>query len=242
MIVLSSDFGLSGPYLGQMKAVLHQQAPGIPVVDLFSDAPAFNPRAMAYLMAAYYSAFPMGSVFLTVVDPGVGSDRGTLIMKADGRYFVGPDNGVFAILARGVENLELWEINYTPSRLSNSFHGRDLFAPVAAMIARGDAIPGDKKNHFIDYPDWPDDLAEIIYLDHYGNAITGLRACAVSVNARLELGGQVFGHARTFSAVHPGEGFWYENANGLVEIAVNQGDAREQFGIAPGDKLALLAG
>ena len=90
MIVLFTDFGLQGPYIGQMKAVLHQMAPGIPAIDLFADAPVGNPKASAYLLAVYAEWFPAGTVFLCVVDPGVGGTRPSMIVEADGRWYVGP--------------------------------------------------------------------------------------------------------------------------------------------------------
>ena len=94
MIVLFTDFGLQGPYTGQMKAVLCQMAPDIPAVDLFADAPVGNPRASAYLLAAYAEWFAAGTVFLAVVDPGVGGTRPPIILEADGRWYVGPGNGL----------------------------------------------------------------------------------------------------------------------------------------------------
>src|SRR5437667_186441 len=127
MIVLFTDFGLEGPYTGQVNAVLQESAPGVPVIQLFADAPAGQPKPAA------------------------------------------------------------------------------LGSPAAP---RG-------------YPDWPDDLAEIVYIDHYGNALTGLRGESVPLNARLSTGGHPIPHAETFSAVPPDEALWYVNSNGLVEIAVN---------------------
>ena len=100
MIALFTDFGLHGPYTGQMKAVLHQMAPGVPVIDLFADAPAGNPKAAAYLLAAYAAWFPTGTIFLCVVDPGVGGERPPLIIEADERWYVGPGNGLFELVQR----------------------------------------------------------------------------------------------------------------------------------------------
>ena len=93
MIVVFTDFGLQGPYTGQMKAVLHQFAPAVPTIDLFADAPVGNPKASAYLLAAYAQWFAPGNVFLCVVDPGVGGTRPPIIVEADGRWYVGPGNG-----------------------------------------------------------------------------------------------------------------------------------------------------
>src|SRR5262249_35548406 len=159
MIVLFTDFGLHGPYTGQMKAVLHQMAPGIPAIDLFTDAPVGNPKASAYLLAVYAEWFPPGTVFLCVVDPGVGGTRPSIILEANGRWFVGPGNGLFELIQRRARKTRSWNIDWKPERLSASFHGRDLFAPVAAMLARGDPPPGQPRSDRADRrADWPDDL------------------------------------------------------------------------------------
>src|SRR5947208_3385010 len=98
MIVLFSDFGLEGPYTGQVKAVLHQTAPGVPVIDLFADLPAGQPKPAAYLLAAYGIWFPPGTVLLAVVDPGVGGTRAAVIVEAEDRWYIGPDNGLFELV------------------------------------------------------------------------------------------------------------------------------------------------
>ncbi|TQV78417.1 SAM hydrolase/SAM-dependent halogenase family protein [Denitrobaculum tricleocarpae] len=239
MFVLFTDFGLEGPYSGQVKAVLHQGAPARPVIDLFADAPAFDPRASAYLLAAYSTGFPAGSIFLAVVDPGVGSDRAPVILEADGHSFIGPDNGILDLVARRAEMSRYREILWRPERLSASFHGRDLFAPVAVMLARGDPVnTQDLDGTARPGATWPNDLAEIVYIDCYGNAMTGLRASEVPAQARLTLAGMQIAAARTFSDVPAGKAFWYENANGLVEIAVNGGHAAERLGLAVGTALS----
>ena len=243
MLVLVTDFGLAGPYTGQMKAVLHQEAPGVPQVDLFADAPAFDPRSTSYLLPAYAGFFPLDSVFLVVVDPGVGTDRDAVVLRADGRWFVGPDNGVLAMLARRSRAAHWWRIVRRPRGLSNTFHGRDLFAPVAARLTRGDTEElVDIEAPAITGEEWPDDRSAICYVDHYGNLLTGMRAGRVSADARLEVGGRLVEPARTFGEVAPGEPFWYENSNGLVEIAVNQGRADEVLGIGTGDGVGVVAG
>ena len=238
MIVLFTDFGLTGPYTGQMKAVLHREAQGVPVVDLFADAPAFRPRAAAYLLAAYVGEFPPGTVFLCVVDPGVGTDqRQPVTVAADGRWFVGPDNGLFNVIVKRAGSARRWPITWRPERLSQTFHGRDLFAPVAACLARGELPEGDSEPFPL--PAWPDDLAEIIYTDHYGNAMTGLRASGLARQTRLEIEGHVFSWAPTFGAVAAGDGFWYENSSGLAEIAVSGGSAVEAYGLRIGDSVTI---
>jgi len=241
MIVLFTDFSLQGPYTGQMKAVLHQMAPGTPIVDLFADAPIGNAKASAYLLAAYSLWFPPRTIFLSVVDPGVGGTRPALIVKADNRWYVGPGNGLFELVRRRSEDALSWDIEWKPEHLSASFHGRDLFAPVAAMLARGDPPPGRPRSDATEHrPDWPDDLAEIIYIDHFGNAMTGLRATTLTPDTRLAVGDRVFERARTFSDLPPGTGFWYENSTGLAEIAVNQGRANLDLGLTIGTRIRLV--
>ena len=238
VILLFTDFGLEGPYIGQMQGVLLREAPSVPVINLFADAPSFDPHAAAYLLAAYAPEFPGDSVFLCVVDPGVGGRRRPCVVEADGRRFVGPDNGLFNVVASRAEQVRWWDISWRPVRLSASFHGRDLFAPVAARIARGDSVPGEAVDPADRIePGWPPELAQIIYIDHYGNAITGIRAASVSGRPTLVVGRHRLRWARTFSDVAEGEGFWYENANGLVEISVNRGHAARVLGLSIGDRV-----
>ena len=241
MIVLFTDFGLEGPYTGQVKAVLYQTAPGVPVIDLLSDAPAGSPKPAAYLLAAYGAWFPQGTALLAVIDPGVGSARAPVIVEADGRWYVGPDNGLFELVTRRAAAPRTWEILWRPDALSASFHGCDLFAPVAGRLARGEppseiARPTEIGRRL----DWPDDLPEIVYIDRYGNAITGLRADSLAKDARLEVRRRTLRPVRTFSDVPSGEAFWYENSNGLAEIAVNTGRAAEVLGLMIGDPVAII--
>jgi S-adenosyl-L-methionine hydrolase (adenosine-forming) len=238
MIVLCTDFGLTGPYVGQVKAVLARQAPGVPVVDLFADLPAFDPRRSAYLLAAYADWFQAGDVILAVVDPGVGGPRAALVVDADGRQLIGPDNGLFELVLRRARRTRCWVITWRPAALSATFHGRDLFAPVAARLALGEAPPGTPTAP-TRHPDWPDDLAEIVYVDHYGNAMTGLRAGRLPERATLEVAGVSVVRARTFADLPAGAALWYENANGLAEIGVNGGHAADQLGLRPGSAVTV---
>lgn len=236
MIVLFTDFGVQGPYLGQMEMVIRQTLPAEPVVNLLADAPRFDPKASAYLLAALAAAIPRQSVVLAVIDPGVGGERRPLVVEADGVLYLGPDNGLFEILGRRAKTFRAWEIVWRPERLSASFHGRDLFAPMAARFAAG-LGPEDCGCRPVEpalHADWPDDLPSVIYHDHYGNAWTGLRAHALAQDAILAAGEERFRRARTFSDVPPGTGFWYENSSGLAEIAVNGGAAASVSALAIG--------
>jgi S-adenosylmethionine hydrolase len=244
VIFLFTDFGHEGPYVGQMHAVLARLAPGVPVIDLMHDAPAHDPRVAAYLLAALATDFPEGSVCCAVVDPGVGTDRPAVAAEADGRWLVGPGNGLLALVLRRARTVRRHRIAWRPARLSASFHGRDLFAPVAARIAAGtlppewlaetetDAEPGAA-------PGWPDDLAEIVYVDRFGNAMSGLRTESVAAGAVLRVNGQAVRPARVFGDAPAGAPFWYGNSCGLVEIAVPNGDAAAMLDIRTGSAVGI---
>ncbi|OAN44709.1 hypothetical protein A6A04_07750 [Paramagnetospirillum marisnigri] len=232
MIVTFTDFGAQGPYLGQMEMAIRRLAPTVPVVHLLADAPMFDPRAAAYLLAALAVDVPHDAVMACVVDPGVGGSRAPLALRLDGRWLVGPDNGLFEPLIRRAVEVEAFEIAWRPDRLSATFHGRDLFAPMAVRLAGGD-VSGLRPVATPRRLDWPDDLARIIYLDHYGNAWTGLRASLLT-DAGLALGDSTIPRARTFGDVPKGRAFCYENSSSLVEIAVNGGRASELPGIELG--------
>ncbi len=237
MIALFTDYGLSGPYLGQVEAVLHELAPTEKVINIFADAPACNPKAGAYLLAAYSKALAEGSVFFCVVDPGVGGKTDTpIILNIDNRKYVGPDNGLFDIVANRAHNLQCQEITWRPENLSSSFHGRDIYAPVCAMLVNDLRVPG-RETRWLDQHHWPADLDEIIYIDHFGNCITGVRDEALQDSVIIKLADRRIKAANTFSDVPVGEVFWYKNANGLIEIAVNQGHAARELSLEIGSRL-----
>ncbi|KEO58809.1 hypothetical protein SMB34_12365 [Thalassospira permensis NBRC 106175] len=235
MILIFSDFGVIGPYSGAMRAVVHRNAPDITVCDLMVDAPDRNPRASAYLLAALSREFQPGDVVLCVVDPGVGSQRRGIVVECDGVFYVGPDNGLFEILIRRSKTCRVRVINWHPENASASFHGRDIFAPVACMIAKGEPVALgdiDVGLRYVPPQSWPDELSEIIYIDSYGNLMTGLLAAPGWQNRNLKLliNGQSLSPARTFSDVALGQGFHYRNSIGLCEVAVNCGRADQAFG------------
>jgi len=243
MIVLFTDFGSDDPYVGQMKAVLVQQAPEIPVIDLLHNAPRFNMRASAHLLAAYSAAFPADSILLGVVDPGVGDVRRKAIAINIGRrWCVGPENGLFDVLAARAmlaqADVVYWEITWRPENLSNSFHGRDLFAPVAACLARDEMPQGVQVDRSPPVA-VANDLPEVIYIDHYGNAITGVRANQIASTDSLKVGEHIVVRANTFCDVAVGQAFCYENANGLMEIAINQGSAAHSLGLSIGSRVSI---
>jgi S-adenosyl-L-methionine hydrolase (adenosine-forming) len=248
MILLFTDFGHEGPYVGEMHMAIKDTAPAETVIDLMHDAPTHNPKAAAYLLAALSTRFPPESHCVAVVDPGVGGDRPPVIVRANSRWFVGPGNGLFEIICRRAADARQWPLDWRPPVLSRSFHGRDLFAPAAAQLATG-CQPDESEardwraNANRPGADWPDDLPEIIHIDRFGNAITGARPPKPSAagSGRMKIGDHDIKNAGVFSDVSPGEQFWYENSMGLVEIAVNQGNAALEMGLQVGDTISCFA-
>ena len=239
MIFLFTDYGLQGPYIGQVETVLHQQAPNEKVIHLLTDAPRNKPKESAYLLASLVSRIPEGSILFCVVDPGVGSDEDKPVMlKIDGRWYVGADNGLFDILARRASEIEAYEITWKPKSLSNSFHGRDIYAPVCAMLANGEDVPSTEYS-WKDKHHWPDDLNQIIYIDHFGNCMTGIRPESLDKQLILRADHQEIVNADTFSDVKQGKALWYENSNEMIEIAVNQGSAAEVLQLEIGSHILL---
>ncbi|MDP1925834.1 MAG: SAM-dependent chlorinase/fluorinase [Thiobacillus sp.] len=238
MIILFTDFGLADPYVGQVKARLAEYAPAHQVIDLLHDVPAFNAHAGAHLLAAFADGFPMGSVFLAVVDPGVGTPREAVVMLAGGRWFVGPDNGLLSVVRARYADFRLWRISWRPNPLSPTFHGRDLFALIAAEIASGN-FPLAKLTAIeclqVEFD--AADLARIVYIDHFGNAWTGVRH--VLTDARISAAGEIFRHSESFGFVAKGEGFWFINSVGLLELAVNRGSAAATYGLKVGDPVQV---
>lgn len=249
-IVLFCDFGL--PYTGQMKGRLVEElgshAAEHQIIDLCHDAPSFDIRAGSVLLAAHADDFPLGSVFICVVDPGVGSKaRKPGVVYAGRRWFVGPLNGLFEHVLRRWDHdgeTQAYEIVWRPTRLSATFHGRDLFAPVAAglALAGNQGIEGlvPLKAEDIRRPDYADDVSQVIYADGFGNLMTGIRWESLQDGDMIEVEGRILPRARTFSDVESGALFVYENAVGLVEISANLGNAQKSLGISVGTRVKII--
>lgn len=240
MIVLFTDFGIQDPYVGQLKSVIMQHAPRISIIDLLHQVPDYDIKAASYLLPAYVREFPLDSIFICVVDPGVGSSRQACVAQLDGRWFVGPENGLFSVLQQRSTQVKWWHILTSEFTASASFHGRDIFAPIAVKMVMGDLSglstvepPGPENG-------WPADLSEIVYIDHYGNLISGFRFSQLPTGSQIQFKGEFLPEARTFSDVDEGSVFYYENANGLLEIAVNKGNAQSGFDARLGDGFTII--
>ncbi len=237
-LFMFTDFGVEGPYVGQMEAAIDQVNREIKIIHLLHNAPFANPEASSYLLAALAGQLPGDCIVLAVVDPGVGGERAALVLEADGRFFVGPDNGLLNTIALHSKVTQWFEIDWAPDNCSKSFHGRDLFAPMAAWLYSGLADDKLKPYQARGLSSWPLDLDQIIYFDHYGNAMSGIRYCKRFDGQALKINGHVLTQADTFSSVSKGECFWYENSAGLIEIAANQENAKQLLDLAVGDAVA----
>ena len=240
VIYLFTDFGATDIYVGQVKAELARHAPAVALVDLLHEAPAFRIESAAHLLCALSQRLPPNSIILSVVDPGVGTSRKPVVLRAHESYFVGPDNGLLSVMAARSRDQAVWEIVWRPERLSRSFHGRDLFAPIAAQLAVG-GLPSDALCPLAALEVQLDeaDLAEIVYIDHYGNAMTGLRGGNAASGAVLGIHGTEVAHAEVFADVLAGEALWYVNSVGLVEIACNRDSAAAKLRLAVGDRVQI---
>ena len=242
MIFLFTDYG-PDLYQGQLESVLRKACPDTPILSLCANAPRHNPRAAAYLLAACCTKLPPESILLGIVDPGVGTwEDPPLILKLAQCWYLGPDNGLFDILRRRDKTAPAWRPSWRPEhKISPSFHGRDLYAPLARRIATGWHPPEKDRAPPRDKPrPWPDELPEIIYIDHFGNALSGLQASTYSKQQRFLANLRVLPHAETFGSAPKGAPFWYENSIGLVELAVNQGSAAALLGLNIGSPLLPL--
>lgn len=241
-IALLTDFG-SGPYVGQIRLLLAEGRHVPRVIDLISDLPPFRPDLAAYLLPGLVHRLPPRTLYLCVVDPGVGTARAVLAARVGLDWFLAPDNGLLVpLLHRAQTDVALWCIDWRPATSTATFHGRDVFTPIAVEILAG-RLPAASTR--ISGPgalasaDLPASLPKICYVDHYGNLMSGVPAGEIPADTVVCVRGRPITRARTFADVPVGAAFWYENAFGLVEIAVNQGRADAVLGLRVGDSIAF---
>ncbi|MCB1775244.1 MAG: SAM-dependent chlorinase/fluorinase [Gammaproteobacteria bacterium] len=236
-IYLLTDFGWTGPYVGQLHAAILAVSDASRVIDVMHDLPAMRPDLAAYLLPGVCRQLAVPGVVVAVVDPGVGGDRDPLIVETTLHTYVGPDNGLLCQLD---DITAVYRIDWRPPRLSPSFHGRDLFAPVAARLAVG-SWPASMSApvEMAVGADWPDVLKCVVYIDAYGNAVTGVPAKGVDLKTKISISGRSLGYASTFCQIAHGELFWYRNSQGLVEIAAREASAAKILSLALGDRILL---
>lgn len=239
-VLFYTDFGHKGSFLAEMRLAVRQANPNIPVIDLMSDAARFRPDLAAYHLAALCFQLPKRSITVAVVDPGVGSSRQGIVVWVNQRWFVGPDNGMFDVLLRQHQDgAKVWEL---PQSLTASatFHGRDVFAPLAAKISiQGNSPSGLNErihSHETDRLIQPD-IDQVIYIDDFGNVALGRRARTVGQLRNLVYDANSYQQVRTFSDLPAGRFGWLENSLGLVELVGNQINAAQSLRLTLGTQL-----
>lgn len=257
IITLTTDFGTADHYVGTMKGVLLSRCPEAQIVDVSHDIAPFSIYEGAYAIAQTAPYFAAGTIHVVVVDPGVGTARRAMCMRASGQLFVAPDNGVLTLIAgrdheataRELTNRALWL-----QEASVTFHGRDIFSAVAGALASGQARFDDVGPEMRDWVALPDIEARqtaantwrgvLLSVDRFGNAITNFESAAFGQLARerfqLRAGDAVIDlFRRTFAEAARDEIFAYYGSSGFIEIGMNQRSAAERLGLRAGQPVTL---
>jgi S-adenosyl-L-methionine hydrolase (adenosine-forming) len=235
VVTLLTDFGTADGYVGEMKGVLVALAPHATLVDIAHDVRAHDVDGARLALERYWLRFPTGTVHVVVVDPGVGSSRAAIAVESEGRYLVGPDNGVLSpALASGNARAVVLPI---PAVAAPTFHGRDVFAPAAARLAAGAGLSelGTPASPRIAASPQAQRTAdgwrgEVIAIDRFGNAITSLPAGP----SRIEVAGRSLPVQRTYSDLVPGQAGAVVGSSGRIEVVVREGRAAEELGLERG--------
>ncbi|MGH7645821.1 MAG: SAM hydrolase/SAM-dependent halogenase family protein [Gemmatimonadales bacterium] len=242
IVTLLTDFGLADSYVAEVKAVLLWRAPDVTLVDITHQVPPGDLRAAQYLLSRAWHRFPRDTVHLAVVDPGVGSDRRALAAQAAGHGFVAPDNGLLSFLPADARFVALT----VPPAASPTFHGRDVFAPAAARLARGAPLADlgapvtDPYRSPLPAPRAEENgwLGEVIYVDSFGTLVTNLPGSAIAAGAGILVSGRDAGPLRrTFADVARGGLVVYVGSGGSIEIAVREGSAARLLGVGAGESV-----
>ena len=254
LITLTTDFGLADSYVGAMKGVILGIDPTATIVDISHDIAPQDVQEAAYVVYTAYPYFPPDTVHIVVVDPGVGGRRRAIALRAAQACFVAPDNGVLSyVLAReGMrEAVSLTNAKYHRQTVSHTFHGRDIFAPVAAHLARGVPLTelGEPLNEIVTFslpqpqvlPDGGA-VGHVLHIDRFGNLILDIKEgdCILDGEIVLEVAGRrIQNLGRTFTDGPAGELVAYIGSSGHLEIALREGNAAQSLGMKRGDKILL---
>lgn len=259
IITLLTDFGSKDPYVAIMKGVIKSIAPSVEIIDLTHDISKFNVEEAAYILLSSYKYFPKSTIHVVVVDPGVGSEREPILIRTKNYKFIGPNNGVLTPAASEdgileVRVLENEDLFLKP--ISTTFHGRDIFAPIAAQLSKGlnckvvgKTLERERLKMLKSYikPERVESkiLGSIVYIDSFGNLITSIPTemleasygCIVEVkikSRKLKLP-----YYPSFSYVPKGKPLIYPGSLGRLEIGVNMGSASSKFKVEVGEKVEL---
>ena len=232
-VTLLTDFGMRDGYVAAMKGVIATIAPSAFVEDAGHDIPPGDILSAAQALSRYWHLYPTGTVHVVVVDPGVGTERAPIALAAGGHFFVGPDNGVFSF----IEDDQAIRLN-VPADASNTFHGRDVFAPAAARLASGEPLHAlgatIDERYFLVKAEPEQGIGEVIAIDRFGNCITNLLQ-----PGDVEINGVEVKFANTYGDVDEGDLVALINSDGLLEIAVRNGSAAETLGVSRGARVSL---
>ncbi|GAB4335033.1 MAG: hypothetical protein Kow0037_14250 [Calditrichia bacterium] len=255
VITLLTDFGTQDGYVGAMKGILIKHAPAATIVDISHDIQPYNIRQAAFAILNYANHFPEGTVHVVVVDPGVGTERRGIVLQCNNRFFIGPDNGVFSyiLFEEDLQVLQILESRLGHS-VSSSFHGRDVFAPVAAMLANGEDInpittPVKDPVSFFEPCELINDHEmelTVVHIDHFGNVIFNFsradwKKLNWSNNLRLKLErGFIQGLHNTFGEVPEGGVLLMWDSSDFLQLAQNKGNAAKLLNIQVGQKFRLI--
>ena len=252
VITITTDFGHQGPFVATMKGRMLAHLPQARIIDVTHEVPVYWPAEAGFWLARSFAYFPLGSVHVGVVDPGVGTSRDILAVVADGHAFLAPDNGLLAPVVGRAREVEIRRVD-TPAILaklglgtpSATFHGRDIFAPIAAEMAAGRlqvATLGQKTTDIV--PSWVDEPAVtkdqvsgvVITIDHFGNLITNIDGGLIERfgAATVRAGGHTLPLRRTYGDVRPGDLLALINSFGVLEIARAEQSAAEALGLGRG--------
>jgi S-adenosylmethionine hydrolase len=257
IITLTTDYGTNDHLVGTLKGVVLKICPDVTIVDISHDVTPYDLLDGALTIGSSYSYFPARTIHVVVVDPGVGTERRPLLVTGDSQYFVAPDNGVLSLVYEREENVLVRHANvehYYLEPVSKTFHGRDVFAPVAAWLAKG-AQASAMGEEITDYkkfampkpkPGEGSTKGVVLRVDSFGNIITNFRAEDLPA-AAFESGSVQFTigthsitkFVDTFAKGNAGEAFAYIGSNGFVEIGINRGNAAKSLGIGRGMHVTL---
>ncbi len=256
IITLMTDFGTSDHYVGVMKGVILNINPQVQIVDVTHAIPPQDVSGAAFLIDSAYRYFPTGTIHVIVVDPGVGSERQAIVCQTETAYFVCPDNGILTHILRDEERIYTVAVEnsaYFLPQVSNTFHGRDIFAPVAARLSRG--IPIDKLGSPaaqpvqlpIPKPQVMDKaiIGQVIWIDSFGNLVTNISHEILQVlegrdNVVIHAGSAEIDHFnRSYTESAVGEALAIVGSFNRLEISINQGNAAQVLGLKRGDTITI---
>jgi S-adenosyl-L-methionine hydrolase (adenosine-forming) len=259
-ITLITDFGAQDYFVGAMKGVILSGNPDAQVVDITHDIPAQDIKSAAFTLLACYRSFAPGTIHVAVVDPEVGSDRHAILIQAAGQYFIGPDNGIFSYICDREKDYRVTRITserYFRQPVSSTFHGRDVFAPVAAALSSGTEPSAFGKytdefvrlDSLVPQPSKKGKIkGRIINIDRFGNCVTSftedqLSADMIDAGAKLSVNGKAIKNFRKFFAEEKEKSkklFAYWGSAGFLEIAARNNSAAKMLKAKRGDAVVLL--